>query len=125
MLRLRQSLALGLVVCLLVLRLVAGTALAAPKPAEEGLIALCLGGQIVYVALEGYDGPTEPGPDGGETQAADPCPWMGLGPALADAGLPDLPRPAPAAAARPRLVPPPAPARTGLRAHPPRAPPAA
>lgn len=65
-------------------------ALAAPgiAPASQtGLVALCLGGQIVYVALDGYEGPTEPF----EAPAPDPCPWLGFGPQALAPGPAALP----------------------------------
>ncbi|MEO0624764.1 MAG: hypothetical protein AAFU49_20120 [Pseudomonadota bacterium] len=75
-----------LLALVLVARLFVGPAFAAPS--ETGLVPLCLGGKIVYVALEGYDGPTEPA----ETDPV-PCPWLGLGPVLDFASAPDLPAP--------------------------------
>lgn len=65
---------------------------AAPEP---GMIAICSGGQIYYVTLDGT--PVDP-----ETAHSDPCPFLGIGLALADAapeieaprrGLRDLSRP--------------------------------
>lgn len=67
-------LALSVLALALAARVFAFTALAAAPGA--GVVPLCLGGQIVYVTLEGYDGPTEP-VEGTETVV---CPWLGMGP---------------------------------------------
>ena len=74
-----------LIAVALALRLLAGPAFAAPP--VPGLVPICAGGQIVYVALEGYGGPEDPAPEHGP----DPCPWMGLGPLLGAVEPPALP----------------------------------
>ena len=84
---------LGLLGMALALRLLARPGFAAPP--EPGLVALCGGGQIVWIA-PGED-PSEPG------RAADACPWMGLS-TLAE-GTP--PPALPGLAARPETAIPP------------------
>src|SRR6056297_3590388 len=79
----RRAVRLGLVL-LVALRLLGGqAALSAPAP---GLVALCMGGEIVYVRLAGPDAPVD-------MPAPDPCPWMGSPPVTEPAGQPLL-RPA-------------------------------
>ncbi len=56
--------------------------MAAPEP---GMIAICSGGQIYYVSLDGT--PHDP-----ETLKSDPCPFLGIGLALADPA-PDIEAP--------------------------------
>ncbi len=95
-------------------RLLAGPAYAAPP--APGLVALCAGSQTVWIALPGYDGPAP------EAQT-EPCPWMGLGPAVPAPDAPALApphRPAIPAAPHAAAAPPSAPRPAGW----PRAPPA-
>ncbi|WP_120500345.1 hypothetical protein [Roseovarius sp. EL26] len=67
----------------LALRIVAApVVMAAPQP---GMIALCSGGQIIYVSLESG----EPVP-GSETEHSDPCPFFGITAAI-DSDRSDIP----------------------------------
>jgi hypothetical protein len=70
---------LGLV---LMLRLIAAPiVLSAPHP---GLIAICSGGGVYYVTLDGE-------PVGGDAPESDPCPYLGIPLALAALAGPVLP----------------------------------
>ena len=70
---------LGLV---LMLRLIAAPiVLSAPHP---GLIAICSGGGVYYVTLDGE-------PVGGDAPEGDPCPYLGIPLALAGLAGPVLP----------------------------------
>lgn len=117
MVRRGSILLLALALCLKAL--VGPAALAAPL--APGLVAICAGGQIIYVALEGFDLPgaaEAPAPG-----RADPCPAFAFAaapPPLAPAVVPiAFPRPVAALLPhRPATV-----VGTALRAHPPRAPP--
>ncbi|MEM9146348.1 MAG: hypothetical protein AAGC57_09130 [Pseudomonadota bacterium] len=59
----------------LIARLFVGPAFA--EPPSPGLVPLCLGGVLVYVPLDGYDGPVLD--EGGDETVTDPCPWLWLG----------------------------------------------
>ena len=105
------ALLLGLVLALRVIAV--PFVMAAPAP---GLMAICSGGEIVYVSLDTGQ-PVSNGP------AADPCPFFGTTAALTGAG-PDPARPVFAASDIPVVLPArivPAPRR--VVAHAPRAPP--
>ncbi|MEL6337245.1 MAG: hypothetical protein AAFQ88_11465 [Pseudomonadota bacterium] len=88
---LAQHVALAVLTLALLLRVLAGPALASPP--APGMIPICLGGQIVYVALDGFgvddlstmldEGPAEETATRGE-----PCPAVGF--ALAVAPPPPL-----------------------------------
>lgn len=88
LIRAEAPLLAALLACLLVFR-AALPVLSAPA---EGLVPLCKDGRIVWVSLDGA-GAVLPADE--ETGA--PCPWFGLGPALAaDAPeAPAAPQPAP------------------------------
>ncbi|MDT8343341.1 MAG: hypothetical protein RQ752_02800, partial [Thermohalobaculum sp.] len=60
--------------------LIVARALLAPVLAQSavpGLVALCAGGALIWVAAEGV-APVD------ETASRDPCPWLGLGAAAAE-----------------------------------------
>ncbi|MEL6197462.1 MAG: hypothetical protein AAFT19_06420 [Pseudomonadota bacterium] len=89
--------------------------------APPGMVAICAGGQIIYVVLEGFDLPEAEAPP---AERADPCPAFAF--AAAPAPPPLAARPStvslpagPVLPAFARPVP-----RPTMRSHPPRAPPA-
>ena len=87
-------------------------------PSPDGLVAICMNGEIVYVSLDA--GP-QPVPD---DAPLNPCPYFGLPLGAALPSPPVLPAPAVAHRVAPVPVPGSAPALGAPAAYAPRAPPA-
>jgi hypothetical protein len=113
---LRGRLPVAAVALLLLARLLAVPAVGAAAPA--GSVPICMGGQIVYMALDAHGDPVSP-----DEAGSIPCPWLGQ---VAPHALPvpaALPLPSAMPEDRPAMPAAEAPVLASARGHDARAPP--